>query len=85
MATIDTLTILDGYVQGRSFILQKLAGYAVEGKYSAEGLALFARLIDSKGEVLVVKIDNERQVRLIVEQSIQLRKELLELAGELEA
>jgi hypothetical protein len=85
MNTVDTDTILDGYVSGRSFILREIAGYAIYGKYSAEGLASFARLIDSKGEVFVVTIDNERQVRLTVEQSIQLRKELLALAGELEA
>ncbi|MDQ0233022.1 hypothetical protein [Metabacillus malikii] len=84
MATIDTLTILDGYIDGKVFMLRGLAGYAVKSRYNVEGISSLARLIDSRGEEFILTIDRERQVMLTVAQSLQLRKELLALAEELE-
>lgn len=85
MGVIDTLEVIDGYLDGNRFVMRGLTGRAVLGAYTIEGLFSLARVIDSRGEALCFTIDNDKRVELTAVQSQQLRSELLIIAKELES
>lgn len=83
MATIDELTLIDGYFDGDRFIMRGIGGNAVEGFYKAEGLYSLARIIHDN-EPFSFIIDKDRTLFVPVELNKQLKKELFLIAEELE-
>lgn len=82
MAVIDELKVIDGYFDGDIFIMRGIAGFAIDGKYKADGLSSMARLIDDTP--MSFTIDKERVVHIPVEKNKEIKKELLLIANELE-
>lgn len=78
------LKVLDGFIEGDKFILRGILGHAVYFVHNAENLRSMGRLIDSKGEAFVIRIDKDKTVLINKEQSLQLQKEYFLVADRLE-
>ncbi|MBA2873153.1 hypothetical protein HNQ85_003491 [Anoxybacillus calidus] len=83
MSVIDQLELIDGYFDEDSFYMRGIAGFAIEGRYKANGLRSLARLIH-ENEPFNIIIDSERTIFVPVELNAKLKQELFMIADELE-
>jgi hypothetical protein len=84
MSIIDQLEVIDGYFDDDSFYMRGIAGFAIEGRYKANGLRSMARLID-ENEPFAFIIDRERKVYVPIEFNKRIKQELFMIADELES
>ena len=80
---LDQLEVIDGYFDDNVFYMRGIAGYAIEGRYKAEGLRSLARLID-ENEPFSFVIDGETMIHVPVELNKRIIQELNMIADELD-
>lgn len=81
--TVDQLNLIDGYFEGKRFIMRGILGYAVSGVFNAEGLLSLVRLIHDD-ELVNFIMDDGISIPVPVELNVNLKKELIMIAEALD-